>query len=271
MTGLVSRMGIGEEFCSPENNFRSAMFIDLDRFKQVNDQAGHQVGDQILREVACRLTNALPAQAIAGRLGGDEFLILQENCDEDYLQEFATNIIDQIESPIDLEDGSFCISASIGISIIDQKATLEDVFHESDNAMYQAKRDGRGNAAFFTDELEQQIRLRTKLESELRSIIDQDRFPVVGQPVYDLRTGKIRAVGTAGPTIPARRHPTQPGNLHPDHGRSGPDSRGHPNHFATGRRNQSLLAIHTWFAGRSPGRQYLCSQSGLRLADYRGL
>jgi|GEM_PF-6574737 len=194
LTGLFNRIGIAEEFVSTDHNFRSAMFIDLDRFKQVNDLAGHQTGDQILKHVAERLTKSIPAGAAAGRLGGDEFLVLLATSETGYLREFASRIITLMESPFVLPDGNYSISASIGISIIEEDATLESLFYESDNAMYQAKRDGRGNAVFFTDELRQQIRFRTVLENELRAIINRDEFPVHGQPVFDLVTGRMRSV-----------------------------------------------------------------------------
>ncbi len=194
LTGLFSRIGIADEFVSTDNDFRSAMFIDLDRFKLVNDQAGHQTGDMILKQVAVRLTSAIPPGAIAGRLGGDEFMILQQTCEIDCLREFAGRVIDLLESPFVLSDGNFSISASIGISIIEENATLETFFYESDNAMYQAKREGRGTVVFFSDKLRQHLKLRTELEIELRTIIDNNEFPVHGQPVYDLETGRMRAV-----------------------------------------------------------------------------
>jgi diguanylate cyclase (GGDEF)-like protein len=194
LTGLFSRIGIAEAFISSDCDFRSAMFIDLDRFKQVNDQAGHQTGDLLLIEVANRLKTAIPSGAIAGRLGGDEFLILQQASESDYLREFSRKIVGLLEAPFEIRDATYSISASVGISIIEKDATLEEFFYESDNAMYQAKREQRGSVVIFTDNLKQQIQLRTALENELRSIVDRNEFPVLGQPVYDLETGRIRAV-----------------------------------------------------------------------------
>jgi diguanylate cyclase (GGDEF)-like protein len=202
LTGLFSRNGIADEFVNASSPFRSAMFIDLDRFKQVNDRAGHQTGDLILKQAARRLEELMPTGSIAGRLGGDEFLILQRSCETGNLRKFADQVISALETPFDLSDGSYSISASIGISIIEEDATLESFFYESDNAMYQAKRAGRGTAVFFTSDLKQQIRQRTLLENELRCIIEKDEFPVLGQPFYDLATGQIRAIELlARPTL----------------------------------------------------------------------
>ena len=194
LTGLFSRTGIAEEFTSSGQVYRSAMFIDLDRFKQVNDRAGHQTGDLILIDVARRLKEMIPDGAIAGRLGGDEFLILQSEHDRECLSRFATRIIEILELPFVVNEGTWSISASIGVSIIEDNASLESFFYESDNAMYQAKREGRGNAVFFTDGLRDRIQSRTALENELRAIIENDEFPVLAQPIFDLTTHRIRAV-----------------------------------------------------------------------------
>ena len=194
LTGLHNRVGISYFFQNNRESYRSAFFIDLDRFKKVNDEAGHLAGDRLLRGVATRLTESAPEGSAISRVGGDEFMILMPLSDCDELVELGKQVIALLEEPFSLSGSTYSISASIGVALIDSASTLERVFHESDNAMFRAKRTGRGRVTVFTEEMETELRARESLEKEVYWLIDRGKFPVYGQPVYDLNTGAINSV-----------------------------------------------------------------------------
>ncbi|MGB7300739.1 MAG: EAL domain-containing protein [Burkholderiaceae bacterium] len=194
LTGLLNRDGVAEQYKLHQTDLRSAFFIDLDRFKKVNDEAGHLAGDELLRQVATRLNRCVPAGSIVARVGGDEFLILMTLDDLDRLNTLGEEIIVRLEESFVLPVGTYAISASIGICLIQAEQTLERVFHEADNAMYRAKRNGRARVKVFTKDMDLELKSRSDLEKELVWLIDRGEFPIYGQPIFDLATGDVRAV-----------------------------------------------------------------------------
>ena len=167
--------------------------IDLDRFKPINDTFGHGVGDRVLQTVADRILAELPANSVAGRMGGDEFAIaLAVHGDDQALERFARRICSRIAEPMVLDDRKFNVSASVGVARYPQDGdTIAEIMTHSDMAMYVAKNDGRNTFSYFERRLGEEQKLRLALEVELSDAIEQGRIVPYFQPVFDLRTGKL--------------------------------------------------------------------------------
>jgi len=169
------------------------LFIDLDNFKDVNDTLGHHVGDQLLREVALRLRNAMRRDDTVARLGGDEFtVVLHDIRGADDVARVAQTLLKSISEPYQLGEDWFFVSASIGITLYpgDGK-TPADLLRHADQAMYAAKRQGKGHVQFFSPNLEDGLQDRLRLISDLRSALSQNELLVVYQPIVQFSTGRI--------------------------------------------------------------------------------
>lgn len=174
----------------------SVLFIDLDRFKYVNDSLGHLIGDQLLIGIADRLRECMRPPDIVARLGGDEFMILVEGR---YFTEKITRIADRIQRqfarPFDLYGQEVYSSASIGIlRASENHMTSEDVMRDADTAMYQAKRSGRSQHAVFDENMHAAARETLLLETDLRKAVEKYEFEVQYQPIFSLATGEIEGV-----------------------------------------------------------------------------
>jgi len=166
----------------------SLLFIDLDRFKQINDTLGHEIGDLLLKEVATRITKSLRASDTVSRIGGDEFLVLLPNIKgTDDAAKAAEKIISSISQPYLLQGHKLIITASIGIAIYPENgAHINELMHLSDVAMMEAKQSGRNNYRFFSQDMGVNAANRLELETELRAAISADQFSLVFQPQYTL-------------------------------------------------------------------------------------
>ena len=165
----------------------SAMFIDLDGFKGVNDTFGHPVGDELLRVVAARISNVLRETDTIGRLGGDEFVVLVEGGAE----RIAERIVATLREPFDLGTGSpISITTSIGIASGDREAA-KDLLRDADIALYEAKGAGRNRYAEFRHEMHIAAHDRLELESDLRGAVVRNELFLVYQPILDLETGTM--------------------------------------------------------------------------------
>jgi diguanylate cyclase (GGDEF)-like protein len=168
----------------------SAMFMDLDGFKGVNDTFGHPVGDELLRNVAARIMAVLRDGDTIGRLGGDEFVVLVEGG----AAQIAERILAALREPFDLGTGSpISITTSIGIATGDREAA-KDLLRDADIALYEAKGAGRNRYAEFRHEMHIAAHDRLALENDLRGAIARDELFLVYQPILDLDTGEIAAV-----------------------------------------------------------------------------
>ncbi len=174
----------------------TAMFVDLDHFKMVNDRFGHATGDQVLIEVADRLTSTVRPQDIIARLGGDEFLILIDApLAEASRDGIARSIITALELPFVTEQFEARISASIGITVVLPGAfDLDAVQREADHALYVAKAQGRRRSAHFDETSRSDLEERSALEAELRRAVDTGGIDAWGQPIVDLETGEVAVV-----------------------------------------------------------------------------
>ncbi|MGG4455832.1 EAL domain-containing protein [Brevibacillus porteri] len=162
------------------------LFLDLDRFKYINDTLGHSTGDRLLTQVAERLRDSVSPHDTVCRLGGDEFTIILPGMAHDDAMDFAEKLMQKLISPILLGNQSFVVTTSIGISLFPQDGTdAETLIKNADTAMYQAKEHGRNNYQFFCPELNIALAKKMMLESGLRTALDNNEFQLHYQPQYD--------------------------------------------------------------------------------------
>jgi diguanylate cyclase (GGDEF)-like protein/PAS domain S-box-containing protein len=171
----------------------SVLFIDLDRFKIVNDSLGHQIGDELLIGIADRLRECLRPSDMVARLGGDEFTILVEGkYDPKEVVRIAERIREKFLSPYNLSGHEIFSSASIGILHASEKYTKpEDIMRDADIAMYQAKRAGKARHEIFNQQMRDAVKETLQIETDLRHAIEKQEFDVYYQPIYSFETDRI--------------------------------------------------------------------------------
>ena len=199
LTTLPNRMLFNDRLQGAINRAKRAnsvvglMFIDLDRFKSVNDTLGHHAGDILLQEVARRLAGGIRAQDTVARLGGDEFtVILEELTHAEDAANVAEKLLASLQQKIVVDGNDIFIGGSIGISVFPNDGdTPENIIKCADMAMYQAKKQGRNHYQFYTNELAEQAQKRFHMENRLRLAIDNQELEVYYQPQVDLADGKL--------------------------------------------------------------------------------
>ncbi len=170
----------------PDQRF-AVLFIDLDRFKMINDTLGHHTGDLFLIEIAQRLRACVRDNDVLARLGGDEFVILLNSLKADDAEDIAERIINAIEQPFTIENNTLYSNASIGIAVCStQYQSADEVLRDADAAMYQAKSLGRGRYVFFDDSMREKLVATMTLEQELRLAIKHQQFELHYQKISDL-------------------------------------------------------------------------------------
>ncbi|GGO66361.1 bifunctional diguanylate cyclase/phosphodiesterase [Bowmanella pacifica] len=171
----------------PEHNF-AVLFIDLDRFKLINDTIGHHAGDMFLIEVSKRLAQCIRGHDLLARLGGDEFVILLDSLEqEEDAEEVAARIIELLAKPFVLDDKEMYSGASIGIAFIQKwYKKAEEVIRDADAAMYQAKALGRGRFMSFDSSMRERLLEELELESEFRHMLKEGLFECYCQPAVNL-------------------------------------------------------------------------------------
>jgi diguanylate cyclase (GGDEF)-like protein/PAS domain S-box-containing protein len=191
---LLSRLQHGIELAQREGQHLALLMVDLDRFKDINDSFGHLVGDELLQLVATRLVAQVRAIDTVGRFGGDEFSVLMEDvAGAEHAARVANDIIRALSEPYDLSSGvEVRIGASVGISIYPENGlTPELMLQQADSALYQAKTEGRGRFAYFSESLTLAARARIDIEVRLRRAITQGELRVYYQPQVDIASGRI--------------------------------------------------------------------------------
>ncbi|MFV0511430.1 diguanylate cyclase [Shewanella algae] len=164
------------------------LFLDLDRFKHVNDSYGHSMGDALLVEAANRLQSVMDQEQVLCRFGGDEFVILVNEAEIDKLNRLCERLLAQIAQPFELYGREFFISTSIGISIWpDDARQPEALIKNADQAMYHAKEEGRGNFQYYSSERNAEALYHLKLEAMLRHAIEQGEFELYYQGQFDVK------------------------------------------------------------------------------------
>lgn len=175
------------------NKLLGLLFIDLDRFKTINDSLGHNAGDELLRIVAGRISESVRGSDTVSRLGGDEFtVILPEILDISDAGKVAEKIINMLAGPCALYAHDISITPSIGVSIFPGDAdNWESLLKNAESAMYHAKSTGRNNYSYYTQAMNAQARQRLERESRLRRAVDADQFRLYYQPQVDVQSMKI--------------------------------------------------------------------------------
>lgn len=169
------------------------IFLDLDRFKDVNDTLGHAMGDILLEEAACRLKSCVRDTDLVARLGGDEFtIILSELEDTGCVERIAKGIVNKLGEPFRLGEETAFVSASVGITFYpEDAASSQALLKNADQAMYAAKSAGRNRYHYFTPAMQEAAQLRMRLAKEMRSALEEHQFQVLYQPIVELASGRI--------------------------------------------------------------------------------
>jgi diguanylate cyclase (GGDEF)-like protein/PAS domain S-box-containing protein len=201
LTGLPNRVlfldRVGMSLARIERSFApvAVFFIDLDRFKLVNDSLGHSVGDRMLIDIARRLRGAMRPEDTVSRFGGDEFTILAENIDEPAAKLVAQRITRSLTRPFAIDGRELFASASIGVSICrDHQAQAEAMLRDSDAAMYRAKERGGSNFEIFEGGMRSRATTRLDLENDLRRAIEREELHLDYQPLVSLDNGRVFGV-----------------------------------------------------------------------------
>jgi diguanylate cyclase (GGDEF)-like protein/PAS domain S-box-containing protein len=202
LTGLPNReltydrLGRSLEQAQRRQWIAGVMFVDLDRFKAVNDTLGHNAGDQVLRQVAERLAQCVRAEDTVGRLGGDEFaVILTQLARVEDAGHVAQKIIDVLGAPFVIEGREFFVTASVGIATYPGDAdTAETLMKNADAAMYRIKGQGKNNFQFYAANMNERAAEWLQLEIDLRYAIQRNEFVLHYQPKADLGTGRVTGV-----------------------------------------------------------------------------
>ncbi|MEW8371701.1 MAG: diguanylate cyclase, partial [Candidatus Thiodiazotropha sp.] len=179
-----------------ESNSIALLFLDLDRFKTVNDTLGHPSGDLVLLEVSRRMSNIIRSSDTIARLGGDEFvLLLEEQTSAQHAAVVARKLIDLFSTPMNIGEHELVVTASIGITLYPNDGDDPDLLiRHADRAMYEAKQQGRNTYRFFTQALTEGALERLMMENELRRAISRDELILHYQPIVDIKTRQLRGV-----------------------------------------------------------------------------
>ena len=197
LTGLPNRSYLGEELTrvladDTDGDGTSLLVCDLDDFKVVNDSLGHQVGDEVLVEVACRLRGAIRAGDCVARLSGDEFVLLVRNAGPAVVDALARRVTRALADPITLEGGEqITLGASIGITVAGPDDDAATLLRDADAAMYQAKQRGTGQVQWFDDRLRADVLERLDLERDLRRGLELGELFCLHQPEITVGDGTV--------------------------------------------------------------------------------
>lgn len=225
LTGLPNRVLLFDRLnqalarSSRSGSIGASVFIDLDRFKNINDSLGHLVGDGMLKEFARRLKKLVRKDDTLARLGGDEFMMVLNELGPD--QESATNKVLSIAEkfkaslaePYHIREYELHTTSSIGVTLFSGAGeTAEDIVRRADTAMYKAKEEGRNAIRFYLPEMQAQVRDRLAMENDMRIAMERDQFKLFFQPQIDIQTGEL--IGAEA--LLRWRHPER-GYILPDH------------------------------------------------------
>lgn len=204
LTSLPNRKLLGDRFDSQiaqagrKGHYSALLFLDLDRFKHINDTYGHNIGDELLKESAARLLKVLRKSDTVCRLGGDEFIIflpmISENLTEsvNHTLLVSQKIHKTLAEPFYIEKHTLHVSTSIGAVMIGTRGeSLDEVLRCADIAMYHAKRLGRGVTSFYEDFMDEQIKKSIRMEKELADAIEQGELKLYYQPIVDISTNEV--------------------------------------------------------------------------------
>lgn len=198
VTSLANRAGLNHELVeimmARDTQSKLALFwLDLDRFKEVNDTLGHPVGDRVLAEVARRLKETAHADATVARFGGDEFIIARELASRADSERLAGRILEEINRPFRIDGERLELGCSMGIALLpDDGQDIDTLMQAADVALYHAKINGKNQVRFFDPAMNRDLVRKKEIEAELRAALQRDELSIFFQPIVDLETGRIR-------------------------------------------------------------------------------
>ncbi|WP_103122079.1 putative bifunctional diguanylate cyclase/phosphodiesterase [Methylopila sp. Yamaguchi] len=207
-TGLPNRLMLDrhmDERLQDPTSRLALLFLDLDRFKPVNDAHGHAAGDEVLQQVAERLRRSLPEGDLVARVGGDEFVVVAGGLDQEGVERLCRRLIATVAAPIRHAFGEVRLGLSIGVAMPQPECDAGELMRHADLALYRAKEAGRGTYRFFASEMNDKILGRRKLEAELWRGLEQREFVLDFQPRYDARSMRVRRAEA----LLRWRHPTR--------------------------------------------------------------
>lgn len=224
------------------------LFIDMDRFKRVNDMLGHEVGDQVLKCIAERLKTVLRATDTVARLGGDEFVIVAQGLrSSDDAEMLARKVIEAFHDRLDVPGHDIRLTPSVGISLYPlDDSDMENLLRHADSAMYEAKQAGDGEYRLFSTDLDPDRRRKLELEREIHAAVALNQFHLLGTPIRDIHSGRVRG-GVLGFYW-----------QHPRHGRVESDET-----LRAASRAGLLGDLELWLAGRACGQYRFVKQRQL--------
>ena len=217
VTGLSNRLGLDRllpgVISAADVDGRAGIFwIDLDRFKEVNDLKGHQAGDEVLHTIGARIAALVGEDGIVARFAGDEFVVACQIADRNAASVMASTLLGEVMRPLQVDGERLEMGASIGIALMpDDGVTPDQLMRHADMALYEAKVAGRSQIRFFTPSMTRDLTHRRKIETELRLALSRHELSVYFQPIVDLDTGRIRCFEALARWF----HPTR-GEIPPD-------------------------------------------------------
>src|SRR5579862_6363116 len=213
LTGLPNRLHLAHylpgaiEQARRDKTMLAVLFLDLDRFKHINDSRGHETGDKLLMTVAERVRSTVRREDIVVRMGGDEFIVvLQGVKDPELINEMAGRINEALSAPVIVDGRPLNTTVSIGVSLFPRDGSdMGELLRHSDTAMYQAKDRGRNNFMLFSPIMARKLKERVAIETSLRSALQQGQLDVHYQPIMDIVSNKVMALEA----LLRWKHPTQ--------------------------------------------------------------
>ena len=202
LTGLMNRTQFHDRFTHTLSAVQrhgtklALMFLDLDRFKLINDTLGHRIGDLLLQAVSERLKSAVRSNDLLARLGGDEFILLLDDIEDiNYIARIGQKIIDALSQPFSVESHDIIVTTSVGISVYPNDGNnSHDLLKKADTAMYMAKENGKNHYQFYSQEMTERSIERMTIERGLRHGLDNYGFKLHFQPQIDSKTGLAKSV-----------------------------------------------------------------------------
>ncbi|MGB9429052.1 MAG: EAL domain-containing protein [Gammaproteobacteria bacterium] len=199
LTGLPNRTQFEQKLVNAIKRARrgdvqlAVLFMDLDRFKHINDSLGHQTGDEVLKRVAQRLKRCTGDRDTVARLSGDEFIILVEHVmQRDEIEQLAERILSTVARPMLLDETELRVTCSVGITLLTTDSPdTKSLLANADTALYRAKHRGRNSYQFFTPDMHEAVLKRLKREVELRKALSRGELALHYQPLFDIRNGRL--------------------------------------------------------------------------------
>jgi diguanylate cyclase (GGDEF)-like protein/PAS domain S-box-containing protein len=200
LTGLGSRALLAEELggalarARRSNRAAALLFIDLDGFKRVNDMLGHATGDELLVQVAQRLTHAVRDGDVCVRLGGDEFVVCCADMDDPATSDaLANRLLDRLRAPYDVHGHEVVVGASIGIAVAqgDDPVSVDQLLSNADLAAYRAKRMGRGRVVMFDEDLRRRLAQGRRIARRITALLEEPTLPLLYAPIVSLGNGGL--------------------------------------------------------------------------------